>query len=87
MRKKHQKILNAIFSRPTPSNILWSDIEALLIALGATISEGRGSRVRIELNGEDAVFHRPYPEKETDKGAVNSMKKFLTNAGVDPNEV
>lgn len=83
MRKKHIKTLNAIFSKPTLSNIPWMDIEALLIALGANITEGRGSRVRIELNGEDAVFHRPHPEKETNKGAVASMRKYLINAGVD----
>jgi hypothetical protein len=82
MKKKHRKTLEAIFKRPTQAGILWTDIESLLINLGASISEGRGSRVRIELNGEDAVFHRPHPEKETDKGAVASMRRFLENAGV-----
>jgi hypothetical protein len=50
----------------------------------AEISEGRGSRVRIALNGVRAVFHRPHPQKETDKGAVVSMRRFLTEAGVEP---
>ncbi|MDD7417235.1 MAG: type II toxin-antitoxin system HicA family toxin [Treponemataceae bacterium] len=50
--------------------------------MGASISEGNGSRVRIELNGERAVFHSPHPEKVTDKGAVKSMRRFLENAGV-----
>ena len=54
----------------------------MLKSLGAKISEGNGSRVRIELNGERAVFHRPHPERETDKGAVKSMRRFLENAGV-----
>jgi len=84
MKKKHRKTLEAIFKRPTQAGISWKDIEAMLIALGASISEGRGSRVRIELNGEDAVFHRPHPEKETDKGAIASMRRFLENAGVRP---
>jgi hypothetical protein len=84
MKKKHVKTLEAIFKRPTQAGISWKDIEAMLIALGASISEGRGSRVRIELNGEDAVFHRPHPEKETDKGAIASMRRFLENAGVRP---
>ena len=30
------------------------------------------------------VFHRPHPRKETDKGAVKSVRKFLENAGVRP---
>jgi hypothetical protein len=54
----------------------------LLIALGAEISEGNGSRVRIALNGIRAVFHRPHPQKETDKGAIISMRRFLKEAGV-----
>jgi hypothetical protein len=66
----------------TRSNILWSDIESLLIALGAEVSEGRGSRVRFALNDIRATFHRPHPEKETDKGAVKSMRRFLTEAGI-----
>jgi hypothetical protein len=50
--------------------------------LGAEISEGSGSRVRIKLNNVRAVFHRPHSQKETDKGSVTSMKRFLENAGV-----
>jgi len=56
----------------------------MLKAYGAEISEGEGSRVRIRLNGIRAIFHRPHPKKETDKGAVVSMKRFLTTAGVEP---
>jgi len=76
LRKKHQKTLEVLFSQPTPAGILWTDIESLLLALKAEVSEGRGSRVRIALNGRRAVFHRPHPEKETDRGAVNSMCRF-----------
>ncbi|MFN6309943.1 MAG: type II toxin-antitoxin system HicA family toxin, partial [Planctomyces sp.] len=36
------------------------------------------------LNDVRAVFHRPHPQKETDKGAVRSMRRFLTEAGVTP---
>ncbi|MCI0473276.1 MAG: type II toxin-antitoxin system HicA family toxin, partial [Ignavibacteria bacterium] len=81
--KKHQKILQGIFENPVRSNILWSDIESMLLALGAEITEGRGSRVRIHLNGIRAVFHRPHPQKETNKGAIISMRRFLLEAGVD----
>jgi hypothetical protein len=76
MAKKHDKTLEAIFADPVRSNIAWRDIEALLQALGAEISEGEGSRVRIALNGVRAVFHRPHPQKETDRGAVRSMRRF-----------
>jgi len=56
----------------------------MLEALGAEITQGAGSRVRIALNGVRAVFHRPHPHKETDKGAIRSLRRFLTEAGVTP---
>ena len=85
MNKKHQKKLDNIFAVPIRANIPWKDIEALLLALGAEISEGSGSRLRIKLNGVWAVFHRPHPHKETDKGAVKAMREFLEKAGVQRN--
>ena len=84
MTAKHRKTLQAIFETPIRANIPWTDIESLLMACGAELSEGRGSRVRIALHGVRAVFHRPHPRKETDKGAVVSMRRFLTEAGVGP---
>ena len=84
MGPKHARTLKAVFENPVRSNIAWRDIEAMLHAAGAEIAEGAGSRVRIALNGVRATFHRPHPQKETDKGAVKSMRRFLTEAGVAP---
>ena len=84
MNQKHQRTLQAIFDEPVRSNLPWRDIEAMLEATGAEISEGAGSRVRIALNGVRAVFHRPHQHKETDKGAVRSVRRFLIEAGVMP---
>ena len=82
MNRKAQKIYEAVFAEPTQSDIKWDDIEAMLLACGAKISEGSGSRIRVELNGVRAVFHRPHPQNTTDKGAVKSVRKLLNNAGV-----
>ncbi|RXK82720.1 type II toxin-antitoxin system HicA family toxin [Chlorobaculum sp. 24CR] len=82
MNNRHQKILDQIFQNPVRSDIEWADIERLLLALGAELTEGSGSRVRIVLNGVRAVFHRPHPRKETDKGALQSIRRFLQEAGV-----
>jgi hypothetical protein len=81
---KHRRTLEAIFEKPERANIPWSDIEALFISLGAEITEGNGSRRRVALNGVRAVFHRPHPQKETEKGAVKSVRRFLEAAGVRP---
>ncbi|MCH7749773.1 MAG: type II toxin-antitoxin system HicA family toxin [Acidobacteria bacterium] len=86
LSSKHRKILAAIFADPVRSNVAWADIERFLLALGAELSEGRGSRVRIYLNGVRAVFHRPHPKKETDKGALRSMRRFLTETQNAPEE-
>ncbi len=87
MNKKHRQLLKTIFENPVRAGILWDDAEKLLIALGAELSEGRGSRLRIALNGARAVFHRPPPRKETDKGAVVSLRRFLTEAKVKSDEL
>jgi hypothetical protein len=79
---KHQRTLESIFEKQ--ANIPWTAIESMLNSFGAEISEGQGSRVRIHLKGVRAVFHRPHPQKETDRGAVASMKQFLLEAGIRP---
>lgn len=82
MVAKHDKTLEDVLKKK--ANIPWSDIESMLKHYGAEVSEGRGSRVRVALNGVRAVFHRPHPEKETDRGAVGSVRRFLEEAGIPP---
>ena len=84
LSRKHQATLEAVFATPVRAGIAWRDIEALFLACGREISEGEGSRIRVALNGVRAVFHRPHPRKETDKGAVRSVRRFLTEAGITP---
>ena len=87
MNRKNKNTLAAIFEDPVRSDILWAEIESLLYALGAEITEGRGSRVRVVLKGVRAIFHRPHPRKVTDKGSVKSMRRFIIAAGVKDAEV
>ena len=82
MNKKQRSTLRKIFQKPERSDIEWKDIESLFRVLGAVISEGNGSRVRVYLNNVRAVFHRPHPEKETDKGAVKSVRRYLIEGGI-----
>jgi hypothetical protein len=84
---KQRKTLNDIFHDPVKSTVLWSDVESLFRACGACIEEGGGSRVCILLNDIVAVFHKPHPRKETDKGALKSVRRFLINAGVKHDEL
>ena len=52
--------------------------------LGANVSEREGSRIGVKLFGEVRVFHRPHPSPDTDKGAVESIRKWLKDNGVQP---
>ena len=84
MQRKHQRTLALIFSRPVSGSIKWRDIEALLLALGAEVTEREGSRVGVKVFGDRRVFHRPHPSPDTDKAAVESVRKWLENNGVKP---
>jgi HicA toxin of bacterial toxin-antitoxin, len=86
LNNKQKKVLAEIFATPIRSNILWTDVERLFVALGATVTEGNGSRVRVKLNGVRSVFHEPHPGKETDKGALVRVRSFLEAAGIVPEE-
>ena len=82
MNTKQEKTLAAVFENPTPSDISWKDIESLFTALGAEISEGRGSRVRVKLHEIRASFHRPHPDRVAGRGMVRRVRRFLTTAGI-----
>ena len=84
MKRKHRATLELIFARPASGSVRWSEVEALLVALGAEISEREGSRVGVVLFGEVRVFHRPHPSPDTDKGAVAALRKWLESHGVKP---
>ena len=82
MNRKHRKTLEQVRSEPVPKTLEWARIEALLVALGADVIEGRGSRVRFVLNGVVATFHRPHPSKDAKPYQVRDAKRFLEQAGV-----
>jgi hypothetical protein len=84
MNRKHRATLRAVFETPVRANLLWTDVLSLMVALGAEVSEGAGSRIRFKLRGVRMVFHRPHPGKELDKGAVVTLREFLGNEGVGP---
>jgi hypothetical protein len=84
LSSKHRDTWNAVFASPVRPNIAWRKVEAMLVALGADVSEREGSRVAVDLLGVRAVFHRPHPEKEMDRGAVRDLRDYLIDTGVRP---
>jgi hypothetical protein len=84
MNSKHRKTLSAVFADPVAGTIEWLAIEKLLIAAGARLIEGSGSRVRFEKDGAVETFHRPHPSKEAKRYQVRAARIFLQKIGVTP---
>lgn len=82
MNRKQRQTLAKIFEKPERPDVSWNDIEGLFKALGAEITEGRGSRIRVALNDVRAVFHRPHPQRITNKATIRSVRRFLLETGV-----
>ena len=84
MNSRHRKTLAALFVHPTSASNPFADIEALVCALGGSVTEREGSRVRIELHGEQWRCHRPHPGKEAKRYQVEEARELLLRAGVKP---
>jgi hypothetical protein len=81
---KQKKTLSDVFADPVSGTIKWAAIERLLKAVGCKVIEGAGSRVKFELNGVIASFHRPHPEPTAKHYQVRDAREFLTKLGVMP---
>lgn len=84
MNAKHRKTLETIFAKPTTGTLEWTRIEALFLAIGCDVIEGRGSRVRFVFGQRIASFHRPHPAKEAKAYQVEDARAFLEAIGVRP---
>ena len=84
MNNRHRKTLVAVFADPVSGNIEWRNIDALLLALGASKDEGQGSAVTFLIDGRRADFHRPHPNKEALRYRVKAVRELLKSAGIQP---
>lgn len=82
MNRKDRKTLESILQTPTLSAVRFSDIEKLFLSMGATVIEGRGSRVAFVFgDGKKWEEHRPHPQKEAKKYQVESARRVLFKLG------
>ncbi len=84
MNAKQQKTLSLIFEKPTRSDITWQETASLLLAAGAVMKKGRGSRVRFKCRGYSLHVHAPHPERVVSKSTVDAVRDFLRDIGVTP---
>ena len=71
-------------ARPTPADIRWMDIEAMLRAVDVDVSERSGSRVLLKKGAERIVIHRPHANPQTGRATVRNIAAFLEAIGVRP---
>jgi hypothetical protein len=84
MKTRHRKTLEAIFTTPTPANIVFADIESLVAALGGSVEEREGSRVAVVLGGTTWHCHRPHPGKEAKRYQIREIREILEREGISP---
>ena len=58
--------------------------EALIVALGGSVTEREGSRVKIVLQGRQWHCHRPHPDKEAKRYQVEEVRELLERTGIKP---
>lgn len=84
MKAKHRKTLEAIYAKPTRAGIVFSEIEALILALGGEVREGAGSRVAFELKVMRKYLHRPHLGKEAKKYQVEELRDWFLQLEIKP---
>ncbi len=84
MNKKQRKIYDTIFAESIKDNIDWDDIVTLIKAVGGTVSQKDGSRVRLDLNNLSINIHSPHPQKELKRYQVKAIREFLFKARINP---
>jgi len=84
VNSKHRKTLQALFARPTPGTVVFADVQALLLTVGCTLTEGAGSRVRFDHGAHVFLCHRPHPGKEAKRYQVEQAREFLEKLGITP---
>lgn len=84
MNSKHRQTLVRIFCRPTCKNLLFQEMENLLLAIGCESIEGAGSRVGFKKDSLRLDMHRPHPGREAKAYQVEATREFLTKLGIKP---
>lgn len=84
MNNRQRKTLEAIFTRPVPTDLTWGELESLLLSVGAKKTEGNGSRVRFELGNTDIFLHKPHNPNALREYQVKLAREFFEKTGIRP---
>jgi len=81
---KHENLIRQIFHDPISGNIHWREIESLLNHLGAAIEPLSGARLRVKLNGQEGILHRPHHGNTLGRQDVMHLREYLGRARITP---
>ncbi len=84
MSHKHENLIRSIFHDPISGNIHWREIESLLHHLGAVIEPLSGARLRVKLNGQEGILHRPHRGNTLGRQDVMHVREYLGRARITP---
>ncbi|MFH0786940.1 MAG: type II toxin-antitoxin system HicA family toxin [Pseudomonadota bacterium] len=79
MNKKQQKTLSRLKDKPTRADISWNEVQSFFKAIGAQVRQDEGSRIQVILNTRVLRLHKPHPQKDLKKYAVEAIRDFLIN--------
>lgn len=82
MNHKHRAALHTLFAHPISTNIDPKLVKTTLEELGAEIAHSGNGRLVATLKGVSHGFHDNHHSLSKDE--VAGLRKFLTEAGVDP---
>jgi len=76
---KHDKTLLRLSAKPTPADIKWDELTGLLMHLGYTLLNNKGSRRKFHNSAKDdlIICHEPHGSANVDKGCVNDVAEHL----------
>jgi hypothetical protein len=84
MSHKHEHLIESIFRDPISANIHWREIESLLHHLGAQTENLSGARLRVKLNHQEDILHRPHHGNTLDRNGIKHLREFLSRARITP---
>lgn len=87
MKRQHQRTLQALFAHPLQHGVRTSEVEALLWALGASITPLSGQRLRVQLpDGSETWIEAACGVRHPDLNpeAMLRLRRLLEAAGISP---
>ena len=81
LSEPHQKTYDAVFRIPTPRDIQWNDVWAMLGAVGDSAAEDQHGNLTVKLNGRTLALRRPRGKDLADMKELLQIRNFIERSG------